>query len=245
MGIRWRAGDRAGTGRVRARVRRLLFALVVLHTIGGLAASADQGLPPSAVTAHLRVEITFDGRPLSARVEASAMEEIRGIWAPYGVDVFSAEGRGDGRDGDVALTVIVADRPSRRLASGALGSIVFRDEAPQPSITMYQDAIDELVSTVTIAGCHSLQWPTAFHEAIVGRVFGRALAHEFGHFLLRARHHSATGLMRAPHRVPDLVSVDRQHFALSAAERTRLVAFLSTAAGSSPGAARPSSADLR
>jgi hypothetical protein len=244
MGRRLRTGDRVRRRCAKALVCRLVVAFLALQTVAGVA-SAHVRDAHSVVADHLRVEVTFAGPPLPSRVESAAMEEVRAVWAPYGVDVFHADVSDARRDADVVLTVILKDRPNRRLASGALGSIVFRDEEPQPSITMYQDAIDELVSTVTIAGCRSLQWPSAFHDAIVGRVFGRALAHEIGHFLLRARRHSDVGLMRAPHSVPDLVSADRQHFGLSAAQQTRLSAFISTSVRFSPAATQPISTDDR
>jgi hypothetical protein len=58
---------------------------------------------------------------------------------------------------------------------------------------------------------------------------GRALAHEIGHFLLRSRHHSAAGLMRARQSAYDLVSVDRRGFTLTAEEEARLLSVMSTA----------------
>jgi hypothetical protein len=56
----------------------------------------------------------------------------------------------------------------------------------------------------------------------MGRVLGRALAHEIGHFLLRSRNHSKVGLMRANPSVPDLIGRDRQTFFLSADDGKRL-----------------------
>jgi hypothetical protein len=63
---------------------------------------------------------------------------------------------------------------------------------------------------------------TGFRDFIVGRVFGRALAHEIGHYLLRSPNHSREGLMRALQFAPGLVGQDRQRFALSADQVTRL-----------------------
>jgi hypothetical protein len=184
-------------------------------------------MPSAAVTTRLRLEIVFDGPPLPPKVEASAMEEIVGIWARYGVDVRMSAAGGVARDSDVRLSVRLADHAGLRTAPGTLGSIQFLDGEPQPAITLYQHAIDAIIADITVAGSHELQWPTAFREVIVGRVMGRALAHEIGHFLLRSRIHSGTGLMRAPHRTPDLVAGDRQHFGLSAGEQTRLASITS------------------
>ena len=163
------------------------------------------------------------------RVEASVIDEIVGIWAPYGVDVFmSSNARDAGSNNDVTLVATLADRQNRPHAGQVLGSIVFADGVPKPAITMYQHAINALVSTVTVVGTTELQWPAAYRDLIVGRVLGRALAHEIGHFLLRSRQHPEVGLMRAPHQAPDLVALDRRAFTLSAEEQMRLVTMTST-----------------
>jgi hypothetical protein len=73
-----------------------------------------------------------------------------------------------------------------------------------------------------VIGLHDQQLTTGFHDFIVGRVFGRALAHEIGHYLLRSRNHSVKGLMRALQFAPDLVGQDRQVFALSPDQVTQL-----------------------
>jgi hypothetical protein len=210
-----------------------------------VASAQDPIAPAGAVTSRFCVELVLDGPPLATRIETSAMEEIVRIWAPYGVDVLISTAGGVGWDSDVRLSVKLADDVDPRLARGALGSIRFLDDEPQPAITMYQHAIDALISNITIAGHHELQWPTAFRDVIVGRVLGRALAHEIGHFLLRSRSHPETGLMRAPHSVPDLVAGDRQHFVLSADERLRLISTTSTSFRSSADTPRPTPAHPR
>ena len=48
------------------------------------------------------------------------------------------------------------------------------------------------------------EWPTILRHVVLGRVLGRALAHEIGHFLLRSRGHSQIGLMRANQSIADL-----------------------------------------
>ena len=184
---------------------------------------------------------------MSRKVEASAMEEeIDHIWAAYRVDVHTSNASDVRRDSAVRVAVVLADRPDRHIAAGALGSIRFRDGMPEPAIVMYPNAIAALVSTVRLIGSSDRQWPTAFRELILGRVLGRALAHEIGHFLLRSRHHSADGLMRGPHLAPNLVAPDRRRFVLSADEVTQLMSFRSSCFQLSPAARRwPKLADRK
>jgi hypothetical protein len=178
------------------------------------------GLVPSPP--RLRIDVVFQGLPMRSKVEASAMAEVTSIWAAYGVDVRASSENDEGRDGAVRLAVALADDRAKHLAAGALGSIVFVDGVPRPTIVMYPKAIDELVSSATVAGLNDRQLTIDLRDFIVGRVFGRALAHEIGHYLLRSRNHSRAGLMRALQFAPALVGQDRQLFALSADQVTQL-----------------------
>jgi hypothetical protein len=178
------------------------------------------GLVPSPPP--LQIDVVFQGLPMRSKIEASAMAEVASIWAAYGVDVRASSENDEGRDGAVRLTVALADGRAKHLAAGALGSIVFIDGVPRPAIVMYPKAIDALVSSATVAGLNDRQLTIDLRDLIVGRVFGRALAHEIGHYLLRSRNHSRAGLMRALQFAPALVGQDRQLFALSADQVTQL-----------------------
>ena len=162
------------------------------------------------------------------RLEASAMEEVTHIWAAYGVDVQTLNPNDPGRDEAVRLSVALADHPDRQVATDALGSILFLDDAPEPAIVLYPNAIATLISSARLSDHSDLDLPFALRDVIHGRVLGRALAHEIGHYLLRSRQHSAVGLMRARQSVVDLISRERTGFILSADEATRLRCATST-----------------
>jgi len=185
----------------------------------------------------VRVDVAF-GSPIRPRVEASAMEEVTAIWAPYGVDIQTADLSGPRRDGAVRLTVVLAAHTDAITARDALGSILFHDDLPLPSIFVYPNTIADLVSTTTVLGRTDREWTTGFREFVHGRVLGRALAHEIGHFLMRSRRHSSAGLMRARQPVWELVSPARDGFTLSADDIARL-ASVESQAGRSGGDARP------
>ena len=57
-------------------------------------------------------------------------------------------------------------------------------------------------------------------------MIGRVVAHEIGHWLLRARDHSTTGLMRAHHTTDALADPGREGFGLAPADVARLRAAL-------------------
>jgi hypothetical protein len=184
---------------------------------------AALALEAKAVSAqpHFHVELVFEGTPMPPQIEASAMKEARLIWAQYGVDV-QASGASQDKDRSVRLVVTLVDRELGRGSPEALGKIRFDDGLPEPAIAVYPNVITALVSTVDLYGRNEGAWPIAMHDLIVGRALGRALAHEIGHFLLRTRLHSRTGLMRALQPIRELIAEDRRQFVLSPDEVARL-----------------------
>jgi hypothetical protein len=176
----------------------------------------------SAAPSRLRVEIVFEGVPMRPKTEAMAMSEVTAIWAPYGVDIHEVSDRDAASTGAVRLSVVLANHHIRTIPASALGSAWFVGNSPQPTIFMYPQAVAELLSTVTVFGRHEEQWARNFRDQMLGRMLGRALAHEVGHVLLRSRDHSSNGLMRARHSVTDLVALDHNGFHLSTDEVMRL-----------------------
>ncbi|HKB14350.1 MAG TPA: hypothetical protein VKD69_26980 [Vicinamibacterales bacterium] len=172
---------------------------------------------PAASASRLNIDLALVGS-LPPKAVASAVDEIVSIWAPYGVDLHVVP-ENTPPDGGLRLAVIVTDRPDERLSADTLGSIRFRGGMPEPVILMYVGRIDMLVAHTPLGKGDSLP---AMHHTFVGRVFGRALAHEIGHYLLRSRGHSAIGLMRATHRGYDLVAPERAAFDLSPDDASRV-----------------------
>jgi hypothetical protein len=112
----------------------------------------------------------------------------------------------------------------------------FFDDVPEPTIVMYPNTAATLVPSVTLPGRDDQPWAGLDRDLTLGRVLGRALAHEIGHFLLRSRDHSVVGLMRARQPVSDLLAPDRRHFGLSASELTRLMSATPSVPSSTHGA---------
>lgn len=157
------------------------------------------------------------------------MSEARLIWARYGVDVHTCPANNAVSPDAITIPVRLIERRAQPWASEMLGSITFVNEEPEPAIEMFPNAIAALVSTIEFFGRPVKSWPTGFSDAVLGRVLGRALAHEIGHFLLRTTRHSPQGLMRAQQPARELVDPDRRGFALSSDEVTRLVSRTSPA----------------
>ena len=54
--------------------------------------------------------------------------------------------------------------------------------------------------------------PRALQHDLMGRMLGRAVAHELGHYLFRSREHADAGLMRAMLRTDELVGLTDRPF---------------------------------
>jgi len=182
--------------------------------------------PPTPPSPRLRIDVVFQGLPMQPRLAASAMDEVTHIWAEYGVDIQARNPNDAVRDDAVRLSVVLANLPNVPTAPGMIGSIPFLDDSPEPVIVLYPGAVATLVSAVRVSELPDHDWPFLLRDVIHGRVLGRALAHEIGHYLLRSRQHSALGLMRARQSTVDLVGLDRRHFMLSSDELRRLMSVI-------------------
>src|SRR5262245_5265372 len=143
-----------------------------------------------AFSAHLRLDLVFNGDKLPANIKTSAIDEASRIWAPYDVDLREVSAKEPGREGAVRLMVSVAPRPARNVSADALGSIYFIDGSPTALILLYPNTISALMPMSLMLGPGVHERSPFSYEHMLGRVAGRALAHEIGHYLLRTRRHS-------------------------------------------------------
>jgi len=170
---------------------------------------------------------------LSTAVARIAVAEAADIWMPYGVAIDLAGPCEWTADERTVLNLVAAEgtragvRGSSASSAGQwqrpLGAITFApDGTPAPTITVFVSDVLELVSRAHVLGADEGRWPRKLHDVLVGRVVGRVLAHEIGHFLLRTRRHSAVGLMRSLQPAGDLIEPSRRTFTLSQDEIARV-----------------------
>jgi hypothetical protein len=158
----------------------------------------------------------------------AAVIEAAALWSPYGVAVDAAAPCGWAADDRTVLTVrTVETRQSAVTAAwrGPLGAIVFAPGGrPDAEIRLFLGDILQLVARTRVLGALEPQWPSSLRHVVVGRVVGRVLAHEIGHFVLASPRHGAGGLMRPLQFPEDLVGPSRHGFTLSRSEIARLEA---------------------
>jgi len=169
--------------------------------------------PPQKV----RVDIAVEGMAPPPRFLAAAIEEAADIWAAYGVRIQAPDAPNAGHDRIVRLVVKIAPSANTRTQAGALGSIVFTGDAPEPTIELYPAAASALIAAVAFNRREDT-WRAGTRDDVLARVLGRALAHEIGHFLLRSKSHSTHGLMKAEQVGSDLMAPDHRAFSLSGDE---------------------------
>jgi hypothetical protein len=173
----------------------------------------------------LRVDIAIERASAAPAFAAGAIEEAAGIWAAYGVQI-RVPAESDATHHDALRLVVRLVPPGKRTANGALGSITFSGDGPEPTIELYPANVSALIAAVAFNRREDT-WPAASRDRVMARVLGRALAHEVGHFLLRSRSHSTNGLMKAEQIAPDLMAPNHGGFTLSADEVRRFHAILS------------------
>ena len=164
----------------------------------------------------LHVALVFPGAPAVApSILDAARTEAAAIWAPQGIAVMS--GDAPCAWDAVVLTVNLVEHVDRR-PKGTLGSTVFDGNGePVAALTIYLDAVRLFIAASRVLGVPERSWPRRMRDEVTGRVLGRVLAHEIGHYVLKSRTHSASGLMRAVHTPDALASPSRAEFMVSEA----------------------------
>jgi hypothetical protein len=176
-------------------------------------------------TAVSRVTLQLVDRvrlPADARTEM--MRETIELWRAAGVDVEWSKLPPAGTV-DVVMTdaahpriqvIVTKDMPdilpSAPSKVRVMASILFVENRPTTLIGAYPEEVERLLDTMHMDSGPISERPAVLRQRLMGRVLGRAIAHELGHYLFGSRDHAPIGLMRARHRVDDLTSPFRRAF---------------------------------
>ena len=176
------------------------------------------------VTFLLQLSLAFPpDAVLSPLTRTTAVDEAARLWSPHGIVITACPDDRRDRPGVVTVAIVETPRAAESAVSRPLGAIGLDPQGkPAPVIAVYLADILRLVSGVRVLGAAESQWPPLMRERIVGRVVGRVLAHEIGHYALRTTAHARAGLMRSAHVPLALVAPELRPFALSKAEAAHL-----------------------
>lgn len=184
----------------------------------------------SAVTLQL-----VDRIRLPSEARAEMMRETIQIWRAAGVDVRWSKLPVAGSPEMTAMAamamepshpqvmvIVTPDMPgaltSAPAGARAMASILFIENRPTKLIGAYPAEVQRLLESMRTDARALTERPAALRHRLMGRVLGRAIAHELGHYLFGSSDHAPTGLMRARHRLDDLTSPFRQAFDVIAAQ---------------------------
>lgn len=166
---------------------------------------------------QLRVRMIGDS--MKAAVLQVARDEVTAIWKQYGVEVLwqepwtPAQVRPDLWVQFVELAMM--SKAMRGLP--AVAWIPFANGVPMPYVRVSKPNALALLKTPSWFDGRPL---TAANEDLqgqaLGRIVGRAIAHEIGHFLLSTQSHAARGLMRAALDPERMVNPGIEDFKLQA-----------------------------
>lgn len=168
---------------------------------------------------ELRVRMTDNG--MKSAVLAFARDEVTAIWKQYGIEIVWEERWTPARpkpDLWVQFVDIALQSKSVRGAP-AVAWIPFANGVPLPYVRVSKPNATALLKTRSWFDGRPLTTATEdLQNQALGRIIGRALAHEIGHFLLAAPVHASNGLMRAALDPEHMVNPGTEHFKLQAGD---------------------------
>jgi hypothetical protein len=174
-------------------------AVLFIAMLAAAPANLTPGLRPT-----LAVALIQDTRqPFDAAGVTAVGRAVAAIWSRYAdVSVYAVDDPLAIAADDV-LTVRITDRRSQ--SGDGLGWIDFVDGQPSRTIYVSRTEVSELAARGKWGGRAVTYWPPKMRDAFAQRAVATAVAHEIGHYLLRSRVHTRTGLMRASLTVEDVM----------------------------------------
>lgn len=166
---------------------------------------------------QLSVRMIGDG--MKAAVLALAREQVTEIWKQYGIEIVWEERWTPTRPKpDLWVQFVeVALKSKSKGGAPAVAWIPFANGVPMPYVRVSVPNATALLNTRSWFDGRPLTVATEdLQTQALGRIVGRAVAHEIGHFLLAAQTHASNGLMRAALDPERLVNPGDEHFKLQA-----------------------------
>jgi hypothetical protein len=126
----------------------------------------------------------------------------------------------------VTPRVVVADQRGNTPQKGGvpLGWVNFHDEVPEQEIHLSRANAVGMLQKARGPARPVARMTPAESSTLVGRILGRALAHELGHYLLKTKSHSLFGLMRGIRPLQEFYATGRKGFEVDAAQRQAVAA---------------------
>lgn len=190
--------------------RRLLAAVVLVCVDVSVAAAA----PPAALT------LVLAGCGELTPVLRTAQREAARVWSQVDVRVeWSGETTAPALALDDRLIVRCVPSDSELLQPTAargrpIAGIRFHSGVPTTTVVVSLENARALLHEGTADAREMNERFKVLRELRLGRMLGRAIAHEVGHYVTRSNGHTERGLMKATHTVGDLTGASLGPFAV-------------------------------
>jgi hypothetical protein len=168
---------------------------------------------------QLRVRMIDTG--MKAAVLVIARDEVYAIWKQYGIEiVWEERWTPGGEKPDLWVQFVDVALQSKNVRGApAVAWIPFADGVPMPYVRVSKPNAMALLQTRSWFDGRPLTIATEdLQNQALGRIVGRAVAHEIGHFLLGVPGHASNGLMRASLDPERMVNPGTEHFKLQASD---------------------------
>lgn len=168
-----------------------------------------------------QLNVRMIGDSMKAAVLAVARDEVTEIWKQYGIEIVWEEQWTPAKpkpDLWVQFVDLALQSKSMR-GLPAVAWIPFANGVPMPYVRVSRPNAMALLNTRSWFDGRPLSVATEeLQNQALGRIVGRAIAHEIGHFLLSAQTHASSGLMRAALDPERMVNPGTEHFKLQASD---------------------------
>jgi hypothetical protein len=184
----------------------LLMTLAVA-TPAAAPAGADRRACVDSRVVGSTISLTFfEQARLAPEARKEMMKEAVRLWRPAGVNLVWS----DAEHGETGHLRVVTSVNGLQMPAGEwrvpIASTLFVAGMPTTLVTVYPLEAERLLSQVRMDERVLAERPPVLRERLLGRVLGRAVAHEVGHYVFRTGAHAQVGLMRANHNINALVS---------------------------------------
>jgi hypothetical protein len=161
----------------------------------------------------------IDRAGVSADARAVLMSESLRPWRAVGVavewgDALPAVAPRPGHDDDVYV-ILVPDDGAPATRKQPMAAIRFVAGRPTTHVAVHAGYVQRRLAELRVDDRRLADLPRRQRDHALGRVLGRAVAHEVGHYLLGSAAHTRTGLMRASHRIEHLAGGGDARFAVT------------------------------
>jgi hypothetical protein len=166
----------------------------------------------------LRVRLV-PSKDLTEDMIEPVQREVVELWQPYGVDVVWEEmwNEGDTRPKpDLFVYFIDRELETNRPGATPVAWILFVEGTPRQMVNVSVSAARRLMNATPWLNERPIRMaPVSAQDRLLGRMMGRALAHEIGHYLLASNRHAGEGLMKPMISPAEFVRESRKHLKLA------------------------------